>query len=328
MTRLLRFLCGIVLVLVGLAPTSASAAAVPTAPQPARQVPATAGSCVSSGGVWVLVIRGDGTIVVQGCTSNPSTGAAALNAVASVTERPSEQGFVCRINGVPDQCTTGSDWTPTTPTWRYSHALPGKSWVYSNLGYTSRTPPAGSLEGWCLSPGPCEGKLAQVLDPAKVSGPAPAPPPTLATTSAPGTQPATKAPSTQPSATRPATSQPPATRAPGASTTARTTAPATAASTGATASAPASNGIPGSPSSPSAPSSPATSTGTSSTSPSSTATSDSPATPVVANQPSSGGGGGTPWAAIGTGAAIAAAAGAFALVRVRRTVDDPVDELD
>ncbi|MGA4669297.1 hypothetical protein ACPCG0_05775 [Propionibacteriaceae bacterium Y1923] len=329
MMRPLRALLGLLVALAGLVPAGAAGAAAAPQPLPGqvapeRVVPATATDCVAGGGVWVIVILEDGRRVAQGCSTNPGDGRAALTAVASVIER--EQGFVCQINNIPNRCTTSSEWTPTTPMWRYSHANPGGSWIYSNFGYAARTPPRGSLEGWCLSAGPCESTLASVLNPGTVRGYVPAPPTTQAPTTRPATtRPATTRPATQAPTSRPATTRPATTRA--ATTSATTTAPTT--------SAPATTPSPTASTAPSsAPASSSAAPSTSEQSPSETSatTTVSPtspeatATPIVANQPS--GGNGTPWGAITTGVLVAVAAGAFALVRVRRGRAGAADEFD
>lgn len=306
-------LLGLSLALAGFLPAGAAAAAVRPGPIAERVVPASANSCVSAGNVWVIVITGDGGVIAQGCSVTPTSGREALTSVTDVIER--EQGFVCQINSVPNRCAASSEWTTSTPMWRYSYATPGGSWIYSNYGYAARTPARGSLEGWCLSPGPCEATLARVLNPGSVPGYVPAPT-KPATTAAPTT---TAARTQAPTATAPATKG--ATKAPKQATTAATTA---AGRPSASTSAPVST----------APVSTApVSTTPASTAPVSTGSTPDPSgsasvtttvspsaeaspTSVVATPPA--GGNGTPWGVITTAGVIVAAASAFGVVRIRR----------
>lgn len=320
MTRVLTLVLGLFVALVGFVPAGAADAAGPhvdrAAAQPQRIIPASASSCVASAGVYVIVITGDGSIIAQGCTTRPRDGKAALDAVATVIER--EQGFVCQINNVPNRCAASSEWTTNTPMWRYSYATPGGSWIYSNWGYTGRTPPAGSLEAWCLSPGPCESKLAGVLNPGSVPGYAPVPSiaPTTAPTKAPtSAKPPTKAPTTAPTTKRATTTKAPTTTqvATSAATSAATQPSASAssmasASPSAVSSTPASTAPASTATTPDATDSPSVTTAS--------ATTEASPTTVVAEPPA--GGGGTPWGAITTVGLIAAAAATFGIVRIRR----------
>ena len=312
--------------LAGIVPAGSPASATVL---PDRIAPVSVSSCVAAGSVFVIVVGNDGSTVASGCVSNPGSGSVALRAVASVKER-SDEPFVCQINGVPDACIQGSAWSGQ-PYWQYHHAKPGGSWTYSAQGYTFRTPPAGSIEGWCLSAGPnCLSKLKDALNPGGVPPFDPAPKTT------------NKPTSTAPVATSRATTAAPRTTATG-TTAPRATAPRATATTKATATARTTRPVTTTP--PSVPASTTQSTSTTttrSTSPSARpSTSASPsaspsgsastlttatqspletsASPMVTEAQPPPGDTGTPWGAIGTAGLIAAAAGAFALVRRRGT---------
>ncbi len=87
------------------------------------------------------------TVVVRGghrCVAAGGNGITVLKRAGhTVRYAPSFPGFVCQIDGYPTRCTN-----PTANYWGYFHAQPGKAWTYSSVGATSRTPAAGTCEGW------------------------------------------------------------------------------------------------------------------------------------------------------------------------------------
>lgn len=150
MRRLLLLLPALVLAGVGLV-------AAPPAP-------AAAAACSGTSGVTVVIGSS-----VRCAAGDPSSGWAALDAVAVVTPVQRQPGFVCKIDGAPssDPCVNTP---PANAYWSYWHAQPGGSWQYSNLGAMSYDPAPGSVEGWSFG----AGSPPSVPPP---SAPAPAPPP-------------------------------------------------------------------------------------------------------------------------------------------------------
>lgn len=115
----------------------------------------TSGACTSNNGVTVVVDFGHlgGGTTVRCAPGSQSTGVSALrNAGFGVTNLSKDSAFgffVCRINGQPshadEKCLTAP---PRSSYWSYWHASRGGSWTFSSMGAGSRTPPAGSVEGW------------------------------------------------------------------------------------------------------------------------------------------------------------------------------------
>ena len=317
-------LLALLLALVGLLPAGAAGAASAAPPSlPQVGLPSGAQSCVASGKVWVLAINDRGATVASGCVSAGGSGKSVLKSVAPVVERATDAGFVCRIAGFPDLCIEGNQWNIDPRYWQYHHADPGGSWTYSNLGYTQRTPRPGSIEGWCLSAGPCARALTAALNPGSVAGYVPAPTrpaTTIAPTTKAPTKPTTRAPTKAPTVapTRAATTPAPTSSKVATRTTPARTPPTTATSTSApptstddpstTAAAPSTAAGPTSPTS-----TPSAATSTSASSPQKP---ESSPTEILATPAA--GGAGTPWGAVTTGGLVAAAAGAFLVIRHRR----------
>lgn len=161
----------------------------PTAP-----VGAQGGACSDPDGVTVVVdfqSLGAGTIVA--CAPGPvSSGFDALGQAGigyqTVTAFP---GFICRIQGLPGDADC-ADTPPANAYWSYWTAERGGSWRYSQTGAGSRTPPAGSVEGWSFSTNPtsADSTPPRTAPPAPVAEPTPTPEPTTAETAAPPQPPA------------------------------------------------------------------------------------------------------------------------------------------
>lgn len=194
-------------------PTRTSAA---PAPLPAS----AADTCVGGKQVWLLVVTDSGSQLASRCVGTPSSGEAALSSVG-FTHR--SDGIICTIAGYPSVCKPASQFDGRY--WSYWTATPGGSWTYSQMGAGNRTPPPGSLEGWCYTKpaseptqkATCISQLTSRINPASVSSTAPtttAPKPTqtsqpkptrTATTSRPTTAKPTTAKPTQgrPTSTKP-----------------------------------------------------------------------------------------------------------------------------
>ncbi|MGD7733512.1 hypothetical protein ACQCX5_11200 [Propionibacteriaceae bacterium G57] len=299
----------------GLVPTGVAHAALP----------ASASTCTQSGQVWLVVVGPNGETVANTCVGNPSSGWQALqNAGISITQRSSNDGFICQLNGLPNRCIEGNEWTTADGYWQYYHASAGSSWTYSTRGAKQYSPKPGSVQGWCYSSRPnCSSSLSTVLKPAGLQPYVSAPPTTAKpTTTAP--KPTTTAPRTtsapKPAPTSRATSGATRTQATTAPTTVKATAPSSAASKAPTT---ASTSAPPSAVTPSAPvTSSIAAASTAATSPAGTA---SPTT-VAAERPSSSGTG-SPWAVAATVGLVAAGA-AGAVVAVRRRRADGLDDDD
>lgn len=158
--------------------------AVPAPALPAAQA-APAPAAASCSGVWV-VVAGQGTA----CATGHATGKAALRSAGfTVTER--SPGFLCRINGYPDDCnpTTERYWSY----WQAEKRADGSwgPWVYSQRGYASTKPKQGNAEGWAFGNGSSPPGSPPVDSP-----PAAAPTTSVAAprTTAPATAPRTSAP--------------------------------------------------------------------------------------------------------------------------------------
>jgi hypothetical protein len=164
----------------------------PAAPAEARAVGCAAGE------VTVVVDfgpLGGGTAVR--CVRSPSSGLDALSKAGfGYGFRPNFPGMVCTINARPDPC----NGAPADAYWAYWHGPAGGSWTYATQGAGSRTPSAGSVEGWAFG------------DDRQPSIPPPAATPT-ATTAPPTTAP--KPTPTAPTAASPAPPATPPARAPG-----------------------------------------------------------------------------------------------------------------
>jgi len=111
---------------------------------PARaQDPAS--ECVADGGIYVHVLE-QGAELMAGC-SHAQTGMARL--LEFTTVQTAGQGFVCQIDGRPDQCVgrpAGDE-----PYWSYWWWRDGE-WQYANIGASYRGVP-GSVEAWHYSVG-------------------------------------------------------------------------------------------------------------------------------------------------------------------------------
>lgn len=163
----------------------------------AGAVPADAqgGACADPDGVTVVVdfqSLGAGTIVA--CAPGPvSSGFDALGQAGigyqTVTAFP---GFICRIQGLPGD-TDCADTPPANAYWSYWTAERGGSWTYSQVGAGSRTPPAGSVEGWSFSTDATSSDSTPPRTappaPAPEAAPTPTPTPTPSATAAPPPEP-------------------------------------------------------------------------------------------------------------------------------------------
>lgn len=133
----------------------------------------TDGACNSNSGITVVIDfqeLGGGTYVR--CAPGPvDSGFAALRQ-AGIQFQSSVRfpGFLCKIAGKPenDPCINAS---PASAYWSYWLAPRGGAWCYSNLGAGSRTPPAGTVEGWSFS----LGKTGSTSPPPRVPPPSPSP---------------------------------------------------------------------------------------------------------------------------------------------------------
>jgi len=117
------------------------------AASPAASRP-TAGACTDTAGVTVVVDFGSaGGGVKTGCAAAPLKNGfeALVKAGFDITNVRSQPGFLCQIDARPtSDCRTVPN---ASHYWSYWHAARGGSWTYSSSG-ASRTPPAGSVEGW------------------------------------------------------------------------------------------------------------------------------------------------------------------------------------
>lgn len=180
--------------------------AVPALALPAAQA-APAPAAASCPGVWV-VVAGQGTA----CATRHATGKAALRSAGfTVTER--SPGFLCRINGHPDDCnpTTERYWSY----WQAEKRADGSwgPWVYSQRGYASTKPTKGNAEGWAFGDGSTP----------PGSPPVDSPPTMAPTTTVTATR--TTAPATAPRTSAPAAKSPPRAATPGPTARAETGSP-------------------------------------------------------------------------------------------------------
>jgi hypothetical protein len=163
------------------------------------------GACGSASGVTVVVDFQQlqpGAAASVGCASDPpSSGFAALMEAGFQVQPVTNQPFVCKIDGLPDNASCGA--IPKGSYWSYWVAPRGGTWCYSQVGAGGRKPLQGTVEGWSYTSGSREGTTPpRVAPPKKVSGsPAsiddgscPSPPTTTTTTTRPA--PVTTAPPT------------------------------------------------------------------------------------------------------------------------------------
>lgn len=145
------------------------------------------GPCEGTSGVTVVVdyaALGGGTST-RCAEGSVSSGFDALAKAGFRVDQVARQpGFLCRIEGKPasDPCVN----TPAASAyWSYWHAPRGGSWTYSSLGAGTRTPPAGSVEGWAFGSGGQPGPTPPAPAPAPAPAPPPPPPPPTAPAPAP-----------------------------------------------------------------------------------------------------------------------------------------------
>lgn len=278
-----------------------------------------AGTCLSTGQVWLVVVTDTGRTLANRCVGRPANGMAALRA-AGLSMTFADGGYICTLGGYPAQCPATFD----NRYWHYYHSTTGNSWNYSAKGAAQYTyPSTGMIDGWCYNAAGQGCTPPQVLVQRDHQQPTTTPKPTatsrpaVAPTTARTTKPASSRPATsgaattqagstkssaQPTTSKPSTAKPntanpattePATKAPttppatsAASTTARPTGSSTAASSRPSSSA----------ASPTVPASSAAATPPSET-------------PAIATPPPSDPG--TPWGLVGTGIALTAGAAVF-----------------
>ena len=191
---------------------------------PSAAAPAPAGACTDAVGVTVIVDFGEaGGGVQTRCAPGPVTsGFDALTRAGFSVTNVTGQPFLCRIDGQPadDPC----NHTPSASRyWSFWHAERGEPWTYSTSG-ASRTPPAGSVDGWAFGAG----------EPPRVPPPGPAA--TTTTTSHAATTATTSAAGGAPPPSGPSTDATSSSRPPDAASP--TSAPARTAGTGSTTSSP------------------------------------------------------------------------------------------
>lgn len=137
------------------------------------------GFCPDGNGVTVVVDFQElgGPTIVRCAPGAQASGLSALKGAGfSITgvQRWGES-FICRIEGRPGPSEEACVNTPPASAyWSYWHAADGGSWVFSQLGVTARTPPAGSFEGWSFS----KDRTAETSPPPRVGPRRPAPSPT------------------------------------------------------------------------------------------------------------------------------------------------------
>lgn len=144
---------------------------------------AASGACAGASGVTVVVDFGTtGGGVQTRCAREPvSSGFEALKKAgftyAGTARFP---GLLCRIDGKPSPEQDACDNAPSsTFYWAYWTApAPGGSWTYSDMGAGNRDPAPGSVEGWAFSDG-CKRSPS--------SPPCPTKAPATTTTAAPAT---------------------------------------------------------------------------------------------------------------------------------------------
>ncbi|MGJ6981275.1 hypothetical protein ACSDQ9_12230 [Aestuariimicrobium soli] len=249
--RILLALVAGVLAWVG-APWLGQSPAARANPLPASPLASSsvADSCLGQKKVWLLVVTDAGSTMRSTCVGTPSSGEQALvNAGLNFTY--SRGGYLCTIGGYPASCPT----TFTGQYWSYWTATPGGSWTYSNLGAGARTPPPGTLDGWCYTKAAseatqkatCSAQLTSRVNPANVTPTVPQPT-TKPTTAQPTTAATTAKPTTaKPTTARPTTARPTASKA---STSKGTTTRSTTTSSARTSSATSSSAASSRPSTP------------------------------------------------------------------------------
>lgn len=124
-------------------------AALPLLGLPAA--PAVAAACGGTSGVTVVVdFSAFGRGVVTACApGDPESG---LDALTRAGFQPYVQpnGFVCRIDGLPDAQQEACVRTPPADAyWAYLHGRDG-AWQYSSQGAGSYDPEPGDTEGWAF----------------------------------------------------------------------------------------------------------------------------------------------------------------------------------
>jgi len=174
------------------------------------------GACTGATGVTVVVdfqTLAGGT-VVRCAPGTPGAGLVALREagfdVRGVARFP---GFVCRINSAPASATC-LDTPPPDAYWSYWTAPRGGAWAYSDTGAASRTPAAGSVEGWSFSDGRDAAPRVAPPMPNVPTAPSPAPPaapaaaPAVPTPDAAAAPSATQLPADAPTVTGPPSAAP------------------------------------------------------------------------------------------------------------------------
>ncbi|GIH03576.1 hypothetical protein Rhe02_16430 [Rhizocola hellebori] len=150
------------------APVAASAAAVDGLP----------GYCPDTNGVTVVVDfneLGGGTVVrcAPGAQANGLTALENAGFTVQGTQRWGK-AFICRIQGKPGADTEAClNTPPASAYWSYWYAPNDGTWKYSDFGVLSRTPPAGSFEGWSFA----KDKTSSSVPPPGVAPHRPQPPP-------------------------------------------------------------------------------------------------------------------------------------------------------
>lgn len=103
------------------------------------------GTCLSSDGVWLLVVDGEGEPLANECVDAPASGEDAL--VKAGLTLGYADGFICSIDGTPEVCPTTFDGSY----WAYYHGAPGEAYAYSEVGAGAFTPAGGTIEAWCFA---------------------------------------------------------------------------------------------------------------------------------------------------------------------------------
>ena len=103
------------------------------------------GACLSSDGVWLLVVDGEGTALANECVDAPTSGEDAL--VKAGLTLGYADGFICSIDGTPEVCPATFDGSY----WAYFHGAPGEAYAYSEVGAGAFTPAGGTIEAWCFA---------------------------------------------------------------------------------------------------------------------------------------------------------------------------------
>jgi hypothetical protein len=182
------------------------------APNPAPAA-ASSGACPGTTGVTVVVdfqALGGG-VVVRCAPGSPTSGFKALTGAGfSIEEVQNVPGFLCRIDGRPNEAHDPClNTPPASAYWSYWHAPRGGNWLASQEGGKTRTPPPGSVDGWSFSDDGSPGAASPPgMDPPAASAtPEPATP--RPATPKPTPKPATPKPATpNPATTKPATPRP------------------------------------------------------------------------------------------------------------------------